>query len=1152
MNPLQNFLTEVRAIRSSGAAVAETSFYPALSTLFNEIGKTLRPKVRCLIHLANRGAGIPDGGFFTADQFGRASDLEPRLGQPPSRGALEVKPPADELDSVAQNDQVARYLSAYGLVLLTNLREFRLLGKREAGAVETLESFRLADDEASFWTLANHSQTADRGMGEAFTGFISRVLRANAPLSKPSDLAWFMASYAREAKGRVDAADLPALGTVRRALEEALGMTFAGEKGEHFFRSTLVQTIFYGVFSAWVLWHRENPGRKDLFHWRMAEWSLHVPFIRTLYHQVTSPEHLGPLGLVSSLDRTAAALNRVDRAAFFREFQDEHAVQYFYEPFLEEFDPELRRELGVWYTPPEIVQYQVARIDTVLRQELGLADGLADPHVLVLDPCCGTGAYLVEVLKRIAATLRERGGDALLGADLKKAATTRIFGFEILPAPFVVAHLQLGLLLKTLGAPLQEASERVGVYLTNALTGWEAEDEQPEMLFPELKTEHDAADNVKRTAQILVVLGNPPYNAFAGISPREEQGLVEPYKKGLNLPIAKGGWGIKKFNLDDLYVRFFRLAERRIAELTGEGVVSFISNFSYLGDPSFVVMRQRFLSEFDSLWFDCLNGDSRETGKLTPEGKPDPSVFSTPGNREGIRVGTAIGTLVRRAERQAESIVRFRHWWGQTKREDLLASLEAADFDGAYTVATPSPENRFSFRPEEVSGPYNSWPSLPELAAIPPSNGLMEKRGGSLIDIDRDALEQRMKDYFDPSMSWDEYRQKHIALTEEQSGFEPISARRKALEEDSFKQSMLLRYTLRPFEIRWCYYTQINPIWNRSRPSLWEQCFSGNHFLVSRMSPAKEPEGAAMYFANGLSDDHLLSPDASCFSFLQAENGGKESRQKTMFKPKPQANLSSKAISFLTSLTRESGLGEMALAERLWFHALAIGYSSSYLLENADGIRRDWPRIPLPNRKELLEHSAALGKRVAALLDTETPVPGVSSSPLDEVFRSLGVIARVGGGALDPDRGDLALTAGWGHAGKEGVTMPGRGRIVTRTYTAEEHAAIGAAAERLDRPVSELLARLGADTRDVYLNDTAYWQNVPAGVWDFYIGGYQVIKKWLSYRERSLLGRAITVDEARHVTDTARRLAAILLLQPDLDQSYRAVCAEPYPWPGRT
>lgn len=169
------------------------------------------------------------------------------------------------------------------------------------------------------------------------------------------------------------------------------------------------------------------------------------------------------------------------------------------------------------------------------------------------------------------------------------------------------------------------------MYLTNALTGWQPPNEeakrtiqQLELIFPELNKEREAADEVKQGKPILVILGNPPYNAFAGTSPVEEDGLVEAYQKGL---ISE--WGIKKFNLDDLYVRFFRLAERCISENTGKGVVCYISNFSYLSDPSYVVMRQRFLSEFDQLWFDSLNGDSRETGKLTPEGKPAPSVFST-------------------------------------------------------------------------------------------------------------------------------------------------------------------------------------------------------------------------------------------------------------------------------------------------------------------------------------------------------------------------------------------------------------------------------------------------------------------------------------------------------------------------------------------
>ena len=214
----------------------------------------------------------------------------------------------------------------------------------------------------------------------------------------------------------------------------------------------------------------------------------------------------------------------MDRAAFFAKFEEEHAVQYFYEPFLQAYDPELRKQLGVWYTPPEIIRYMVARVDTVLREELGVADGLADPDVYILDPCCGTGGFLVATLAHIAETLVANGEEGLLAAKLKQAATQRVFGFEILPAPLVIAHMQIGLALSRRGAPLAE-DERAGVYLTNALTGWEPPDAQKEKAlqqllipFPELAHERDAAREVKRHGKILVVLGNPPYNGFAGVA----------------------------------------------------------------------------------------------------------------------------------------------------------------------------------------------------------------------------------------------------------------------------------------------------------------------------------------------------------------------------------------------------------------------------------------------------------------------------------------------------------------------------------------------------------------------------------------------------------------------------------------------------------
>ncbi|MEI2772901.1 MAG: N-6 DNA methylase [Candidatus Competibacter sp.] len=336
--------------------------------------------------------------------------------------------------------------------------------------------------------------------------YLKRVLLCAAPLNNPRDVAWFLASYARDARARLEEKpDLPALAALRAALENALGLRFEAENGEHFFRSTLIQTLFYGVFSAWVLWHREHPERRDRFDWKLASWTLRVPMIRALFEQLSQPSRLLPLGLAEVLDWVNGVLNRVDRAAFFGQFAAAGAVQYFYEPFLQAFDPELRKQLGVWYTPPEIVRYMVTRVDAVLREELDIADGLADPQVFILDPCCGTGAYLTEVLRHIKARLDEQGLGGLAGAKLKQAALERVFGFELLPAPYVVAHLQLGLLLHQWGATLQldaatGQTERLGVYLTNALTGWQPPDEdgkkrmaQLALNFPELMAENDAA-----------------------------------------------------------------------------------------------------------------------------------------------------------------------------------------------------------------------------------------------------------------------------------------------------------------------------------------------------------------------------------------------------------------------------------------------------------------------------------------------------------------------------------------------------------------------------------------------------------------------------------------------------------------------------------
>ena len=338
---------------------------------------------------------------------------------------------------------------------MTNTRDFVLLGEDAQGNPARLETFRLAESAADFEAKLQRPLAFASSVGPSLAEYLGRALSHRATLAEPRDLARLLASYARDGLARVEASgDASSLNAVRSALEEALGVRFEGERGAAFFRSTLVQTLFYGVFSAWVLWSRQTPAPSGPFDWRTSVWHLRAPIMQALFQQVTSPTQLQSLDLVEVLDWTAAALDRVDRDAFFARFNEGEAVPYFYEPFLEAFDPALRKQLGVWYTPAEVVRYMVARVDRALKDDLGIEDGLAAENVYILDPCCGTGAYLAETLKRIAANLRGKGLGALTGARVKQAATQRVFGFEIMPAPFVVAHLQVGLTMQALDAPL--------------------------------------------------------------------------------------------------------------------------------------------------------------------------------------------------------------------------------------------------------------------------------------------------------------------------------------------------------------------------------------------------------------------------------------------------------------------------------------------------------------------------------------------------------------------------------------------------------------------------------------------------------------------------------------------------------------------------
>ena len=1099
---VEEYFADLRSIRASGGATGERSFYPALTNLLNAVGSALSPQVFCISELSDQGAGHPDLGLYARKQVQKG---KPRNGQIPERGVVEVKPAGDDAWLTADSDQVSRYWGRYRLVLVTNTRDFVLVGEDAQGNPVKLETFRLAESEQAFHSRLETPRAFARDVGAGLGEYLCRALSHSASIVEPKDLAWLLASYARDGLARVEAAgDAPSLHAVRSALEEALGVRFEGERGAAFFRSTLVQTLFYGVFSAWVLWARQTPPPRERFNWHEAVWHLRAPVLRALFQQLSSPSQLQPLGLVELLDWTSAALDRVDRVAFFDRFDAGEAVPYFYEPFLEAFDPELRKQLGVWYTPAEVVRYMVARVDMALKEDLGIADGLAAENVFVLDPCCGTGTYLAEVLRRIAANLQGKGLGALTGAQVKRAATQRVFGFEIMPAPFVVSHLQVGLTMQALDAPLSnDETERAGVYLTNALTGWEPSVQKP-LPFPELEEERDRADRVKQDTPVLVILGNPPYNGFAGMAVDEERELSAAYRttRRVRRPEGQG--------LNDLYVRFFRMAERRIAEKTGRAVVCFISNYSWLDGLSFTGMRERYLEAFDAIRIDSLNGDKYKTGKTTPDGAPDPSIFSTPGDPVGIQVGTAITTLVRKADHQPAKEVGFRHLWGQAKLSDLTATAESGS-NTLYDNVEPSLPLGLPFAPVTVSVRWAEWPTLPDLFPVS-FPGVQSKRDAFLIDIELNKLKARVGEYFDPSVSSNEVETNYPSAMKSSSGFVVSDAqkvRNSLLTRGGPIDDNFVRHSYRPFDTRWLYWETGHGLLGRPVPDYKPHLFENNLWMVAQHKPRREWSPPQVISSLGCLD--LIDRGATCIpAWLHEEgmalDGGGEQRR---------PNLSDAAQRYLDRL----GLG----VEDLFHHILAVLHDPSYREANAGALRMEWPRIPLlgwpdgdtPGAAEELAASAARGRELAALLDSETPVPGVTTGALRPEMAAIAVPSTTDGGNMAGD--DFSVTASWGHFGQGEAVMPGQGRAVERPYTAEERAALGKSADTL-----------GETTFDIYLNDRAYWRNVPSAVWSYKLGGYQVLKKWLSYRERGVLGRALRPEEVQHFTDTARRIAGIL------------------------
>jgi hypothetical protein len=307
---------------------------------------------------------------------------------------------------------------------------------------------------------------------------------------------------------------------------------------------------------------------------------------------------------------------------------------------------------------------------------------------------------------------------------------------------------------------------------------------------------------------------------------------------------------------------------------------------------------------------------------------------------------------------------------------------------------------------------------------------------------------------------------------------------------------------------------------------------------MSRPAGVASPEGIPFFFTSRLGDNDFLRGHAYYFPIKHYI----EKKNYTTLIPEEntdwQPNLSPTVSRYLIGL----GITDTYcddFVDSIWMHALAIGFSPKYLIENNDGLRRDWPHIPLPNSKELLLASANLGRSLAHLLDSET-VEGVTTGEIRKELRAIGSVTKADGTAINLDKGDLDLISDWGYMGIDGAIMPGSGRFILRNYSSEEITDTLEGGATLGFSSEEIFKLLGSKVVDVYLNNDVFWKGIPENIWNTTIGGYQVLKKWLSYRSKRILGRGLNIEEAREVTNITRRIASIILMYPFLDKNYEA------------
>ena len=739
---------------------------------------------------------------------------------------------------------------------------------------------------------------------------------------------------------------------------------------DYSFADIYAQTISYGLFTARVFSYtvderkrqeEQNPERKETDFNRQNAWERLPetnPFLKRLFRDV-SQQPVVELGedLADAIAEVFSILRAAKMDAILADFRAkmnrEDIVIRFYEDFLAAYKPQMRERRGVYYTPEPVVSYMVRSVDILLKEKFDKPLGLADPEVMILDPACGTGTFLLWIFQEIYKKFQEIPETLIEGLEnkswsgyVKERLLPRIFGFELLMAPYAIAHLKLGLFLEETGYQF-DSGRRLGVYLTNTL---EEAACKSESLFEEfIAEESNQAAAIKRDLKITVVIGNPPYSYESGNTGAWIKSLLREYYKVDGQPLGERN----SKGLQDDYVKFIRFGQWRIKK-SGRGVFAYITNHSFLDNLTFRGMRQSLLSDFDAIDIYDLHGNIKKREKQ-PNGSPDLNVFDI---QQGVSITFGV--------KDCPKSVRHCELYGS--REQKYFTLSKADINSTlWKIINPLHPSYF-FVPQNYNLSLEYKAGLPLNEIMPVNSSAMNTaRNHLLIDIEKEKLLERIQLMADHQNDIEEIKnQLNIESTNTWNFIKAIEILRKT----SAWESMIVKCLNGPFDIRYLFH-HLSFI-DRPRTEVNSHLFLENLSIVTTRQ-TKEPFAAistnficgqhkivAAYDRSYVFPLYLYWDNAN---LLRSEGGNLSSILNSR-----RVNISDEIVELL-----RNKLGYEPLLENVFYYIYAILYSPGYRTRYAEFLKRDFPRVPLTSNNDLFLQLAAYGEELVALHLMKSP-----------------------------------------------------------------------------------------------------------------------------------------------------------------------------------